>query len=396
MSGKKGTLALGERKKDWIPLDTVLASLIFVLLLLGLVMLFSASYAMGEIDRGDPYYYIYRQLKHAALGVVAMVALWKIPYQFWLRWANLIMALSVLLLIIVLIPGVGVSAGGATRWLPFLSVQPSELAKLAVVVYVAKSLSQKGELADSFSHGFLPQFFIATIFVLLILWEKDLGGALIVMALVLSLLFVAGLRNIYFIILGAAAIPAVWGLISLFPYRLSRISAWYDPWSDPQNSGYSILHSFYAFANGGATGVGPGAGVQKLGFLPEVHTDYIFSVVGEELGFVGVFAVAFLFLGLCCRGLKIGLNARDLGGFYLAPGLTMVVTLPAFLNMGVALSIWPSKGLPLPFFSYGGSSLFVSCVALGILLNVAGQGRKAAAESLAPAVPVAIGERLAT
>ncbi|MDR2421849.1 MAG: putative lipid II flippase FtsW [Deltaproteobacteria bacterium] len=366
-------------KKNKVPLDTVLASLATVLLALGLVMLLSASHAVGEAKMGDPYFYALRQFRHAVLGVVAMIVLWKIPYQFWLRWANAILALSVVSLVVVLIPGVGVSAGGATRWLPFASVQPSEMAKIAAVVYAARSLSQKGDLANSFSHGFLPQFLVAAIFVGLILMEKDLGGAIIVMTLILAMLFVAGLKHIYFVILAAAAVPAIWGLISLFQYRLRRISGWLEPWSDPQGSGYPILHSFYAFANGGLLGVGAGASTQKLSFLPEAHTDYIFSIVGEELGFVGVVAVAFAFLAFCCRGLKIGLLAKDLGGFYLAPGLTMAVALPAFLNMGVALALWPAKGLPLPFFSYGGSSLMVSCAAVGILLNVAGQGSQAAA-----------------
>ncbi|MDR1576679.1 MAG: putative lipid II flippase FtsW [Deltaproteobacteria bacterium] len=363
--------------KSKTPLDTVLASLVFILMALGLIMLLSASYSIGELSKGDPYYFIFRQLRHALLGVVAILVLWKVPYQFWLRFGNVIMLISVGLLVAVLIPGVGIKAGGATRWLPFLSIQPSELAKIAVVIFVAKSLSKKGELVNSFSHGFLPQFLVMLIFAGLILLEKDLGGALIIMTLVMGILFVAGLKHIYFFIIGAAAIPTVWGLISLFRYRLSRISGWYDPWIDPQNSGYPIIHSFFAFANGGLVGVGPGASVQKLSFLPEVHTDYIFSVVGEELGFIGVCGVALLFLIFCARGLKIGLMAKDLGGFYLAPGLTMVVILPAFLNMGVALSIWPSKGLPLPFFSYGGSSFVVSCLAVGLLLNIAGQGRMA-------------------
>ncbi|MDR2141130.1 MAG: putative lipid II flippase FtsW [Deltaproteobacteria bacterium] len=379
-------------KNSKVPLDTVLACLIIVLMMLGLVMLLSASYTPGEIEEGDPYFYIYRQLRHAALGILAIIALWRIPYQFWLRMSAIIMVTSVILLIVVLIPGVGVTVGGATRWLPFLSIQPSELAKLAVVIYTARSLSRKGELVNSFCHGFLPQFLVMITFVILILLEKDLGGSLIIMALVLSMLFMAGLRKIYFFALGSAAIPAIWALINVFQYRVSRISGWFDPWADPQKSGYPIIHSFFAFANGGLFGVGPGASVQKLSFLPEVHTDYIFCIVGEELGFIGVVGVAALFLALCCRGFKIGLMARDLGAFFLAPGLTMVVVLPAFLNMGVALSLWPSKGLPLPFFSYGGSSLVVSCAAMGILLNIAAQGHvtseSAVAAGGAPRAPV--------
>jgi cell division protein FtsW len=368
---------MSNTERSGIPLDTVLSSLLVVLFLSGLVMLLSASYTPGEIGMGDPYYYIIRQLKHAVLGIAAIIALWRIPYQFWLKLGMPILVFSIILLVLVLVPGMGIKAGGATRWLAFASIQPSELAKLAVVIYIAKSLSQKGELVNTFSYGFLPHFLVMILFVGLILLEKDLGGALIISTLIMTMLFVAGLRFIYFIVLALAAVPSLWGLITLFQYRLSRISGWFDPWSDPQKSGYSIIHSFFAFANGGIAGVGPGASTQKLSFLPEVHTDYIFSVVGEELGYIGVVAVASLFLCLCCRGLQISRLARDLGGFYLAPGLTLVVGLPAFLNMGVALSLWPSKGLPLPFFSYGGSSLLVSCAAMGILLNIAGQGRLA-------------------
>ncbi|MDR1395599.1 MAG: putative lipid II flippase FtsW, partial [Deltaproteobacteria bacterium] len=337
-----------------VPLDTVLSSLLIVLFFLGLVMLLSASYAPGEAI-GNPYFYIFRQLWHAGLGLIVMAVLWKVPYQFWLRMGPLILAVSIFLLILVLVPGFGITSGGATRWLAFASIQPSELAKLAVVIYMAHFLSKKGELIHTLLHGFLPSFLVLCIFAVLILLEKDLGGALIILVLVMTSLFVAGVRIIYFGFAGLLAIPSVWGMINLFQYRLSRISAWMDPWSDPTKTGYSIIHSFYAFASGGLTGVGPGASTQKLNFLPKVHTDYIFSVVGEELGFIGVAAVAGLFFALCCRGFKIARLAKDLGGFYLAPGLTLVVVLPAFLNMGVALSLWPCKGLPLPFFSYGGS-----------------------------------------
>ncbi|MDR1608660.1 MAG: putative lipid II flippase FtsW, partial [Deltaproteobacteria bacterium] len=358
-------------KKSHYPLDTVLASLVFILMSLGLVMLLSASYPIGETKEGDPYFYITRQLQHAGLGLIAMLFLWKTPYQYWLKMGNIILGISAFLLVLVLVPGIGITAGGARRWLPFFSIQPSELAKIAVVIFVARSLSRKGEMANTFSHGFLPQFLVMLIFAGLIILEKDLGGAMIIVALVIGLLFLTGLRQIYFFVLALMAVPAVWVLISLFRYRMDRIIGWRNPWLDPQGVGYPILNSFYAFANGGLTGVGPGASTQKLSFLPEVHTDYIFSIVGEELGFLGVVGVAVLFLLLCCRGFQISLMAKDLGGFYLAPGLTMVIILPAFLNMGVALSIWPAKGLPLPFFSHGGSSLLVSCVAIGLLLNIA-------------------------
>jgi cell division protein FtsW len=366
------------------PIDTILLTLILALMGIGLVSLLSASYWVADGKFGDHYYFFYKQLRHAAYGILIILILHRIPYQIWVKYSFYIMAISGVSLILVLIPQLSITANGAGRWLKYVYIQPSEMAKVAVVFYLAKYLSKKGELARTFFHGFVPSLILAAIFCLLIVKEKDLGGAIILASIVFTLMFVSGQKiKFFFLLVGMAAVEIRHLITSPgFEYRMDRIRGYIDPWSDPQGYGYPIIHSLFAFANGGIFGVGPGNSIQKQFFLPEVHTDYIFSVVGEEVGFLGVVIVAILFLGLCVRGFMVSKTAKDMSGFYLAVGLTMIVVLPAFVNMGVAISLLPAKGLPLPFFSYGGSSLLASCVSMGVLLNIAGQNKKSEVNEL--------------
>jgi cell division protein FtsW len=366
---------MNEEKKT--SFDALLLVLVLSLAGLGLVMLLSASSIMAEHRFGDAHFFFRPQLRNLVLGLVLMLVIAKVPYQTWLRLAYPALAASLLGLGLVLLPGVGHEVGGAYRWLrlPGFTFQPSETAKLAIVIYLAYSLSRKGTRNASLIYGLLPHLTVLGVTVGLILAEPDLGTAFSVAVIAFVMMCVAGIKIWHLAALGLAGGAVLYREIIGYGYRLRRIDAFLDPWSDPQGAGYHIIHSFYAFAAGGLWGQGPGASQQKLFFLPEPHTDFIFSVLAEEVGLVGVLAVGALFLALVLRGLSIARAsvARDYSGVYLALGATMIVGVPAFFNMAVVTALIPTKGLPLPFFSYGGTNLIVCCAAMGLLLNVASQ-----------------------
>jgi cell division protein FtsW len=359
------------------PFDALILVLVLALSGLGLVMLLSASSIMAEQRFGDAYFFFRPQLRNLIFGLIVMLVLSRVPYQFWLRWAYPALAASLVGLGLVLLPGVGHEVGGAHRWLrlPGFSLQPSEAAKLAIVIYLSYSLSRKGPRNASFIYGLLPHLTLLSLTVGLILAEPDLGTAFSVALIAFIMMGVAGIKIWHMAALGLAGGAVLYYEITSYAYRLRRIAAFLNPWSDPQDAGYHIIHSFYAFASGGLLGQGPGASQQKLFFLPEPHTDFIFSVLAEEIGLAGVFVVGALFLALIVRGLAIAraAAARDNSGVYMALGSTLVVAVPAFFNMAVVTALIPTKGLPLPFFSYGGTNLLVCCAAMGLLMNVSSQ-----------------------
>jgi cell division protein FtsW len=359
-------------------LDTITLSILLLLAGVGLSTLLSASYLRADLYESGPYYFFVSQAKKLGLGALIILFLYFMPTRVWSAGALAVTAVSLVLLILAFVPGFKVEIMGTARWIKIFGFkfQPSEAAKIGVIVYMAYSLSRKGELARGFYYGFLPHVSVLALFGLLIVLGKDLGGAIVIAGIILALSYVSGLRKFYLALIGGVLASGVWYFVVNYGYRMSRIMGWLDPEADPQGAGYPILHSFFAFANGGVTGLGPGGGMEKQFFIPEIHTDYIFTVVGEEMGLVGVIFVCGLFLALIIRGLMIARSATSLFDFYLATGAVMVIGIPAFINMGVALSIWPAKGLALPFFSYGGSNLLVSCCAAGILLQVAAQGRR--------------------
>ena len=366
---------MNEEKKT--PFDTLILVLVLSLAGLGVVMLLSASYIMAEQRFGDPYFFFRPQLRNLILGLVLMLVISRVPYQFWLRLAYPALVASLIGLILVLVPGVSHEIGGAKRWLrlPGFSFQPSEMAKLAIVIYLGYSLSRKGSKNASLTYGLLPHLTVLSVTVGLILAEPDLGTAFSVALIAFIMMCVAGIKIWHLVAMSLVGGAVLYHEIIRYTYRLRRITAFLDPWSDPQGAGYHIIHSFYAFASGGLWGQGPGASQQKLFFLPEAHTDFIFSVLAEEVGLAGVFVVGALFFILVVRGLSVARAsaARDYSGVYLALGTTMVVAVPAFFNMAVVTALIPTKGLPLPFFSYGGSNLLVCCAALGMLMNVSSQ-----------------------
>jgi cell division protein FtsW len=301
-----------------------------------------------------------------------MIVASRLPYELYRKLAYPILVLSILFLVCIYIPGLGFSAGGARRWIRLgpIAFQPSEPAKLAVICFLAYSLAAKADRIKTFSPGFLPNILIPGIVISLIIMEPDLGTSMALASIVVIMNFAAGVRLRYLFGMMLLALPAIWIVMQNFSYMMTRIMIFLDPWKDPEGKGFQMIQSFLAFGSGGLYGTGLGEGRQKLFFLPEAHTDFILSVIGEELGLLGVTGViAFYVIFLIC-GVKIAFKAKDLHGQYLALGLTFMVVLQAALNMAVVMGLLPPKGLPLPFISYGGTSLMVNMAAVGMLLNI--------------------------
>ncbi|MDO3378829.1 putative lipid II flippase FtsW [Geoalkalibacter halelectricus] len=355
--------------------DTTILLLVVVLTCFGVVMVYSSSSIMAAKRFNDGFFFLKRQGLYAAAGFLIMAAAMHIDYRFWRRLTLLGLAAAVIFLIAVLIPGVGANVGGASRWLRFpgFSVQPAELAKLAMVFYLAHSLARKKDKLHSFKLGFLPYMLVVGCLLGLLLLQPDLGSAIVIAVVALTMLLVAGARLSYLLSVALMALPVLYLAIMQVDYRRRRILAFLDPWDDPFNTGFQILQSWTAFGLGGLLGKGLGEGQQKLFYLPEAHTDFIFSVVGEELGFIGVLVVTAMFLVFCLRGIRIAQQAPDDYGRHLAFGLTFLIGMGAFINMGVVLGLLPTKGLALPLLSYGGTSLLTTLFAVGVLLNISRQ-----------------------
>lgn len=307
----------------------------------------------------------------AMLGLIALVIYKHIPYRLYrfLTYPLLLMALA--FLIAIQITGFGFSAGGSARWLRFgpLSFQPSEFARFAIIIYLAYSMSKKKELLKDFSVGFIPHVLVLSVFSILIFLQPDFGSAVILGALTWIMLFVGGARLLH-LASSLLLLPFLYFFMITAEYRMKRIMSFMDPWQYPTEEGYQVIHSLMAFGTGGVWGAGVGKSYQKLFYLPEPHTDFIFSVVGEELGLVGVIIILGLYLLIAWRGISISRNTTDLFGSYIALGLTTAICLQVFINMGVCLGLLPTKGLTLPFLSYGGTSLLINMMSIGILMNI--------------------------
>jgi cell division protein FtsW len=306
------------------------------------------------------------------VGLVAMLTTMKLGYRRMARLAYPLLLVAILLLIAVLVPGLGTVVGGARRWLrvPGISLQPAEVTKVAWVIYLAYSLAKKQEKVKSFSIGFLPHLSIAALLVVLCMLEPDFGSSVALLFLMFVMLFAAGTKLSYLIGSVLLAIPFAYTAIATSPYRMKRITAFLDPWANRQGSGYQVAESLMSIGSGGLTGLGLGDGRQKLFFLPEAHTDFIFAIIGEELGLLGVGALILLYGVIIWRGLLAALHATEAFGTYLGLGLTSLITFQAVVNMAVAMGLVPTKGLTLPFISYGGSSLIVLMGSAGLLLSI--------------------------
>ena len=358
--------------------DHILMISALLLLGLGLVMVFSASGVLASDKYHDPAFFLKKQLIYAVLGIALMLFVRRIPYQSYNRLVYLILALSLFLLILVLIPGIGVRIRSASRWIRFgpLVIQPSEFAKLAIIIFLAYSMARKQEKIRYFSIGFLPHIVVAGIFILLVEKEPDFGTAMALAGITFLMLFVGGTRLTHIFLAILSASPLVVYVILKNKMRLERVVTFVDPWKYAQESGYQLVHSLYAIGSGGFWGLGIGKSREKLFYLPDSHTDFIFAILSEELGFLGIIIVFSLFAILIIRGLIISTRAQDNFGAYLAMGLTALIGLQAVINMAVVTGLMPTKGLSLPFLSYGGSSLLVNMIAIGILLNISSRSRQ--------------------
>lgn len=359
------------------PPDTMLFSVVAILVSIGLVMIFSASSATAYSVQHDAMYYLKRQIIWLFVALGAAYFAYRIDYHKLKKVAPAVLVLSILSLILVLVPHVGMLVNGARRWLGAgsLSVQPSEFAKLALVLYLAAMLSSRGERITSLVRGLFPLCVPMAIMVMLILKEPDMGTASLLAMVAFAMFFAAGARWEHLTLILVSTVPVVAISVLSSPYKRARILAFLDPWKDPQNTGFHIVQSLLALGSGGLFGVGLGASRAKFFYLPEQYTDFIFAVLGEELGLIGAVSVIILFLIFAYRATRIALGAPDRFGFFLALGCTALIVIQAFINIGVVTSSWPVTGVPLPFVSFGGSSLVVSLVAVALIINVGRQRR---------------------
>ena len=351
-----------------------------LLLLFGLVMVYSASIALSDSPRFanlEPTYFLTRQAAFIAIGLTAGAVAFRVPMKLWQQSAPYLFIAAIVLLVAVLIPGIGRGVNGAHRWLPFAAVnlQPSELMKLFVVLYAADFTVRKQGSMHRFSKGFLPMAIVMVIVGCLLMLEPDLGAFMVIVTIAFGVLFLGGVNSRIFLGLMVVLTVSFTLLIWLNPWRRARIFAYLDPFEENNAAGkaYQLTHSLIAFGRGEWFGVGLGASVEKLHYLPEAHTDFLLAVIGEELGFAGVFIVIGLFFWLVRRSFDIGRQAIVLERFYaglVAKGIGIWLGVQAFINMGVNLGLLPTKGLTLPLMSYGGSGILVNCVALAILLRV--------------------------
>jgi len=354
--------------------DRWLLIITLLLLIFGALMIYSSTSVITPVlaKKGvsDEFYYSKRHLFTIFVGLGFMFLFFRIKPSYLEKMAIPLLILSFLLLILVFIPGIGVSTGGARRWIRLWpsTFQPSELVKLSMVLFLAKYVSSPNYRTDSF-FVFIKPILIMLAFQGIMLKQPDFGAAMSLAFLTFSILFISGMKLRYLLYILLPALPMLYKLV-MEPYRLRRIISFLDPWKDPQGSGFQLVQSFIAFGSGGLTGVGIAGSKQKLSYLPEFHTDFIFSIIGEEFGFIGATLILVLFVLLFMRGISIANKTKDRFVYYLAVGLSLLIAIQSLINFAVTTGMVPTKGLPLPFISYGGSSLLVNTIAIGILLNI--------------------------
>ncbi|WP_026485533.1 stage V sporulation protein E [Caldanaerobius polysaccharolyticus] len=354
------------------PVDFNLMLFTMLLVAIGLVMVFSASSVIAMFRMNDSYYFLKRQFLWAAIGFFAMVYMMNFDYHRLEKYKRHLFVISVVLLVLVFVPGVGINIKGASRWIGYgnLSVQPSEIAKIAMIVYLSSNISSKQDRIKSFFRGVLPNLIIIGVFFILIALEPNMSTAGIIAIVGLIIIYIGGAK--LFDILGLISLGGLLGVVMVLmePYRINRVLAFLDPWKDMQGKGYQVVQSLYALGSGGIFGVGLGRSRQKLFYIPEPQNDFIFSILGEELGFIGALFVIVLFLLFVIRGLRIAAKAPDLFGCLLAIGITSLIGVQFLLNLAVVTASMPPTGVPLPFISYGGSSLIFTMALVGVLLNI--------------------------
>ena len=357
-----------------LPFDWLLLLVLLVLPAAGAVMVYSASAIQASRQLGDEFFFLKRQGAAFGLGLVFLVVALKMGYRRLAAWSYPLLAFSFLTLLLVLVPGIGRVAGGARRWinLGIVNFQPAELAKVVLVLYLAHSLSRKRDKVKLFSIGFLPHLLVTGAMVVLCLAEKDMGTGVIMLLVLFTMLFAAGARISYLVGAVLLAIPIGWKLVTGTKYRMDRWLAYLDPWGHRDGAGFQLVESLLGIGNGGWLGQGLGQGKGKLFYLPAAHTDFIAAVIAEEAGLLGIAVLLLLYAVVVWRGLRASLKAAEPFGAYVALGLTTLLGAQALLNLAVVFGLLPTKGLTLPFVSYGGSSLMTLLGAAGVLLSVSG------------------------
>jgi len=375
MTIKSATMPFPVRLRTELKLDPVLLTIVMTLLLGGLVILASASITISDNVSGNPFFYVERQLLAAAIGAAAGLFCLFIPMRVWQSIGPLLLLVGLALLCVVLVPGVGHEVNGSTRWVRFgvMNLQVSEPARLCLLVYLAGYVVRQQKVLREQFVGFLRPMLVLSLACALLLAEPDFGAAIVLTATALVMLFVAGARIRDFLLFFSATLVAMVGLVLTAPYRMKRLTGFLDPWADAYDSGFQLSQSLIAIGRGEGFGVGLGDGVQKLFYLPEAHTDFVFAVFAEEFGLLGSLVLIALFLALLWRICSLAMRAADAERFfeaYLAMGLGTWLGLQAFINVGVNMGLLPTKGLTLPLISYGRSSLIVTMAAIGLLLRI--------------------------
>ncbi|WP_175988832.1 stage V sporulation protein E [Bacillus sp. Marseille-Q1617] len=357
--------------------DFILIIVTLTLLAVGLIMVYSASAVWADYKFDDSFFFAKRQLLFAAVGVFAMFFIMNVEYWTWKNWAKVLIIICFVLLVLVLIPGIGVLRNGSRSWIGVgaFSIQPSEFMKLAMIAFLAKYLSENQKYITSFRKGVLPSLLLVFSAFGMIMLQPDLGTGTVMVGTCVVMIFISGARVMHFAWLGIAGLAGFAALVLSAPYRIKRITSFLDPWEDPLNSGFQIIQSLYAIGPGGLFGLGLGESRQKFFYLPEPQNDFIFAILAEELGFIGGTFVLLLFSLILWRGVRIALGAPDLFGSFLAVGIVSMIAIQVMINVGVVTGLMPVTGITLPFLSYGGSSLTLMLMAVGVLLNISRYSR---------------------
>ena len=352
--------------------DFYLFGSVVLLSLFGIIMIYSSSSIWAEYKFSDSFHYLKYQSIFFILGIIIMIVISNINYKFYFKYSNLFLLISFILLVLVLIPGIGSIRNGSRSWFGIgsLGIQPSEACKISLIIFVSKYLSLNEEYIHSFFKGVVPVLFIVFIFFFLIMLQPDLGTGLIIVLSIISILFIAGISNSFFVGGGLIGLVGVILLIIIAPYRMNRITSFINPWKDSLGTGFQMIQSLYAIGPGGLLGMGFLNSVQKHFYLPEPQTDFIFSIICEEFGVVGALFVVLLFSFILYRGVMISLKTNDNFSKYLSFGILFQIVFQAIMNLMVVVGLIPVTGVTLPFLSYGGSSLLVSMTSMGIILNI--------------------------
>ena len=356
--------------------DFVLFIAILLLILFGLIMIYSASSIWAEYKFHDSFKYVKQQALFIGIGIFLLITVSKIDYMFYYKKTNPILLVCLFLLVLVLIPGIGSVRNGSQSWFGIGSfgIQPSEFAKLGLIIFTAKYLADNQKYLRDFKKGVIPILLVLFLVFGLIMLQPDFGTGMIIIVSILAMLFVAGVNMKFFLGLGAVGVVGIVALIAIAPYRMDRITSFLNPWSDPLGTGFQIIQSLYAIGPGGLLGQGFLNSRQKQFYLPEPQTDFIFSIISEEFGVLGVVIVAGLFLTVLWRGIDIALKTENPFGKYLAFGMVFQIMIQTVMNLMVVIGLIPVTGVTLPFLSYGGSSLLISLISIGILLNISRKG----------------------